>query len=528
MLSYLYLAKYDYENYIKIAQSKSPSSSFKSAYFHAINLDNLPVIYSIGIAKATRHLAIIRRDKGIDAFNNAVDELRKYAAKLSNQLPLDSFKQIVNQSNNQNKSKQSNNTSQFNSFPNKLDYKSYKFADYTSTIADYRKSEIEDDKTSNLMYPSFPLDIFYACYYFNLEKSEDFNKLPNEAKKIIEEMESSNVREITVGNEILSRFYARKVLSALQFKLSKEKEIFENEYLTVDVDSEIDAYNNDNSNALNQNVLNDATIDDLVKYVKNVAQKIRKANDILKVCKDFGLSQSEMSKFDEYINIESIDISELLKNITKVDFGDVDGNFDGFEISGIESGIDLNSIVSSDLADDDDIFYLNYATESLNQYKYESKKSIDDIFILIDKSGSMKGSMKMNASRSIAMAIMMKSLKNLNNVNLLFFDEKTYPNVPLSLKKDRAEILHSLLTIYNDGGTNIKNAIKKASEYSPKKIVLITDAEDNVDCVDLNGKTLITCLIGDKRNNDLEKISKYYFQVSSTNPNQLKKIVNLT
>lgn len=62
------------EECISIARDKSPSSAFNLASI-AARKRSVDGIQTLGVAKATRWLAVIRRDHGEDIFNEAVRTL---------------------------------------------------------------------------------------------------------------------------------------------------------------------------------------------------------------------------------------------------------------------------------------------------------------------------------------------------------------------------------------------------------------------------------------------------------------------
>jgi len=68
------------EKCVEIARQKSPSAAFDLAARAAI-LDGMSQIEALGIAKATRWLAVIRRDYGGGKFEKVVGTLTQTTAK---------------------------------------------------------------------------------------------------------------------------------------------------------------------------------------------------------------------------------------------------------------------------------------------------------------------------------------------------------------------------------------------------------------------------------------------------------------
>jgi hypothetical protein len=68
---------------VEIARLKSPSSAFDLAHRAAV-LAGFAPLPALGIAKATRWLAVIRRDYGMERFNEVVGTL----AAASNSTPM--------------------------------------------------------------------------------------------------------------------------------------------------------------------------------------------------------------------------------------------------------------------------------------------------------------------------------------------------------------------------------------------------------------------------------------------------------
>ncbi|MCE4628118.1 MAG: VWA domain-containing protein [Desulfurococcales archaeon] len=154
---------------------------------------------------------------------------------------------------------------------------------------------------------------------------------------------------------------------------------------------------------------------------------------------------------------------------------------------GVELGGDLERVHPSRLAFPEELFLAELANSRLLLYRKHLNAGLGDVYVLLDKSGSMSGD-KMNWARAVAIALLIKARAQRRRFRLRYFDSIVYKPIEVSpgaRPRVMAEALREIATVKASGGTNITRAIAKAlddlsSVRRASDIVIITDGEDKL------------------------------------------------
>jgi len=207
---------------------------------------------------------------------------------------------------------------------------------------------------------------------------------------------------------------------------------------------------------------------------------------------------------------------------------------DEMTIDKINKVSDFFRILPSQLATDDDIFYLKLAKKELLYRKYLAKKQRKQaLYLLLDVSWSMEGVKTMFATAT-ALSLIEQAINKEATYFLRFFNTRVSELYKVTNKKDVEKI--SIKILNNDffgGGTIIDYAIKTAiddikkdkTKFEHVEIMLITDGEDSIRTrKDVFVNTKLHTTIIDAENNALKEISDTYTKISSR---ELSKKFNL-
>jgi uncharacterized protein with von Willebrand factor type A (vWA) domain len=199
------------------------------------------------------------------------------------------------------------------------------------------------------------------------------------------------------------------------------------------------------------------------------------------------------------------------------------------KMTGYETGSDMERIVASELALPDEMFYLKFAEGGLMMYKREGKRRNKlPIYILIDKSGSMKSMNKIKWAKAVALAFHKEAMNANRDFMLRFFDSLATKRINLSNNTDAItehEGIKKMAGVKPEGATSISTAINVAcsdiKNLNPgvtANVIIITDGGDtfNVEALSALLKDanidLISVMISEE-NEALMKISKRYFRI---------------
>jgi uncharacterized protein with von Willebrand factor type A (vWA) domain len=498
-IEYLLYAKQerDLDLFIALAAKYSPSAVIRYCILHA-SMIGYNQLEALGFAKATRKLAKLRRDYGQNAFDTKVNQLKQQYKSLQQQRMI--------------KPTPKPTTAPAQSQQPVQSPPLYKYGDY-GWLGSYRRNEILSRYTGKMQFDKddqTPLNIFYACYLYNKEKIGQ-ESVP-EIKRLIELIEQNDViQDLTLGNDLVSRFFASCLLNKLSEQLEQKKYI-------------------DNLEGNENYDFDDSILEGLIDT--SVIQSLDQTKKVQTFLKMFGEMAGTGSEqlYSEIIETTQLDLDSLFKVLKEISIilkkGKEQTKLKTGEITDIGLGRDLSKTIPIEFAEpDDDVFYYKYATGTLKQYEYKVKRVPESILLLIDKSGSMNDSRKMLFSRSVAMGITKKYIESSGDIFLLFFDETIFPDMPISVKNDKARFIKELLTLYNSGGTSINTALKSVSKLMDKakpndkfkslnKVVIITDGSDTVSEIDYPFE--IYSIFTEGFNESLKKISKKTFTINDS------------
>ena len=243
--------------------------------------------------------------------------------------------------------------------------------------------------------------------------------------------------------------------------------------------------------------------------IEESKESTRKASVIQKIAGTLaGNEDSDIYYHDNNIN-DDVDVERIIEMLGDGLDGVLEKDDESInEYSDIINDDDLNSMLPSQLALDDDLFYMKYVAKQLLTFKKTTRKKLEPFFILIDKSGSMTNGNRTSISRAIAIKVAREANEYRVDCFLQFFDTQLYPNEPISLNEDKDRFIMELLMLSNDGGTNINNALSTVRNKKLHKLVLITDAEDDVDPSNKPDFKLVTVALN--HNDDLKVMSDEY------------------
>ena len=153
----------------------------------------------------------------------------------------------------------------------------------------------------------------------------------------------------------------------------------------------------------------------------------------------------------------------------------------GIYLSGVKFGNDYNRLLPSELAQDEDLFWLKVATNSLMQYEFkppEGEKK-GPYVMLIDRSGSMSGQ-RWETARAIGIATAFLAARQEREAYTYLFDHR----VMGPFKMNNINDMLAMLEFEADGGTNYDLALQSALQHveadCKTDVIMITDGECSV------------------------------------------------
>lgn len=366
-----------------------------------------------------------------------------------------------------------------------------------------------------------PLEVFHAAYLLLPELVDRPDPLLHEIVRPV--LENNSIRSMTVLDDMFSRIFAAKYLEKLLENLERmskeESERSEGARKALDMMGS-------GTCGLSQEIGGAAARDaaEAAKAVGAVAEKAaedaRRYVENAKAYHGLAAGTGHVLTMGELIDIDFVvDVRKLLDMFRDIAplFEDVFERSRYGEVYDYSLGRDLTRTPPSALAAPDEIFLYRFATATLPQISMRAR-SIASVVIAIDKSGSMARDNKTEWSRAVALALARLARRNSIKGRVFFFDSDTYS--PMDLRS--LDAMKSILSIRNEGGTNIDRALRKADEEAGKigaKIVLITDGIDSVTYKP--SSELITVMVqGD--NETLRSISRKYLVVEPTREGALK------
>jgi len=232
------------------------------------------------------------------------------------------------------------------------------------------------------------------------------------------------------------------------------------------------------------------------RAIGRALERVRNAAAAKAILEKLGAGSSSSLLFEDTLDImldlsKHTDITEIERILSGIRFSLISSPSSGQAprgwVEGLEIGGDIERIHPSRLALPDDIFLVELANSRLLLYQKKTYMDYGDVYVLLDKSGSMSGD-KINWARAVALALLAKARAGRRRFRLRFFDSIVYELIEVRKRaKTRylAEALRKIATVKASGGTNITGALARAVEDSDKgrgrvDIVLITDGEDKL------------------------------------------------
>jgi uncharacterized protein with von Willebrand factor type A (vWA) domain len=418
----------------------------------------------------------------------------------------------------------------------------YKFGLYNYLGAYYANSVLQiAEKIARRkieLNPFLALEIFHAYYLLNLDK---VHPLPRGLEKLVEIVKpieaDKDVRMITVLDDKLSRIAAAKFIVVFEEEIKKKLE----EVMRKSPDPVKNKISNILKLLSQRQEMTEGNMEIFAKDLEQAIDLISSSQELVKTftsaVRSAAVSTSDTVKnvkavegilagvghsitFDDlsWVQYTKVDLNELLRLFTRISalFEKAMIESRHGEVYGRRYGRDLQKIAPSALVMDDDEFYIRYATGRLPVKEQRVSKE-ESIIVVIDKSGSMDTRNKTLWSRAVALALGRLAAKGFySDAKVLFFDESTYPNKPISLKTKEA--IKMITSIKCDGGTSIDTALKTADD-GRSTIILITDGEDKVT---YKPRSRLISVMIDGDNTTLATISDRYLKVEPDEKGALK------
>jgi len=188
------------------------------------------------------------------------------------------------------------------------------------------------------------------------------------------------------------------------------------------------------------------------------------------------------------------DISGLIEAfgrlIAKYDDESGDRAEQGLEHDDMTVGRDLESVLPSELAQEDDLFDAAFLDSKLNQYEMSTKmrKGLGPIIALIDKSGSMTGQLDANVGFSrddfataLALTLARSARKTDRPIHIIGFCGEIRFEIGSETGKLSVDELSTLVGMVSRGGTDfrapVKRGLAKLSAEPDADLVLLTDGD---------------------------------------------------
>ncbi|MCE4606098.1 MAG: VWA domain-containing protein [Desulfurococcales archaeon] len=299
------------------------------------------------------------------------------------------------------------------------------------------------------------------------------------------------------------------------------------------------------------------SIDDekLKKAVESALNKtvesVKAAKELTTFVESFTSGASSMMTLEDAVPelvkmAEKSDVNQLLDNLSGLDIGKIkfsriiDRSIKG-EITGLESGTDLERLHPSQLALPEVMFLASFANQNLLLYEKGLPARQGPVYVLLDKSGSMTGK-KIVWAKTVTLALFKRAISESRWFMIRFFDSVPYPLYKISPRakgREVVKLIDYMVRVKPQGGTDISRAIRtaiqditetKQKRLKPGDIVLVTDGEDRINPADTK-KTLamaklnlIVVMVGGD-NESLRQASDYYMKAYKLSDKEALEVV---
>jgi len=398
----------------------------------------------------------------------------------------------------------------------------YKHGNY-GWLGKLRANEIESTMMSRFnkrVNKELALDVFHAHYLVDLSKRKE----PKEPlKSLIEPIERDrNTRITTVFNELQSKlftvFYIYEVYKKLQDKL-QDMENDDSDSNDIDgLKSLISMLTGGSGGSISYDIM-DKVQNEINSAYRAAKEKTDRTMDNLRAFSSLaGTEKCEFTLGDamELMYVSNVqEIAEVYSKIGTIPVSKPRKDSSRGIVNGVTKGNNISSATVSNLLLPDELFYYRYATKSLT-VRSKAYEVDEDVFILIDASGSMDGR-RTTWARSVAIALLKSMSRSSRNVKVAFFNYGI--TAEYDFKKNPKGTIMGIVSAVSDGGTDIDDALIHADNNIDGTIVCITDGEDDVS---YRPKNKLVSVMIDGDNSHLREVSDLYLSVTTDSRGGLK------
>lgn len=266
--------------------------------------------------------------------------------------------------------------------------------------------------------------------------------------------------------------------------------------------------------------------DDVKKYLsKNagVAENELKVHNVMEIIEKISNNVRERDMDILYV-ARMKEVTERYRRdevISSVPYPD-----DEMTIKNIEDSNELLRVLPTEFIHDDDVFMQKFVKKELQIKDYQARRLKRQVlYLLIDVSGSMRGSRNVYAS-GVALAFVRQALTEGSTYFLRFFDHGIKQLHTVTNEKEAEKMMDILIRQpYSGGGTSITNAIRTAVKditsdpegFEKAEIMLITDGEDSVNLSKNDLKKIrLHSTVVEGHNKDLEELSNSYVELKES------------
>jgi len=362
------------------------------------------------------------------------------------------------------------------------------------------------------------LDVFHSHYLLDLSKKRQPSELLDALIKPVEK--DRELRYSTVFNELESKAFT-------VFYIKRVYEMLDDASYDSDGGDSCDIANN-LMNALSGNGtpnVPDGFKSKLEDIARNAYEKAKRdteqaMDNVKDFCSLAGKGRVELSLGEAMTLMEVTgfrDILELYRKIGSIPVGKPKRDSSRGIVNGVTKGNKVQNATVSSLLLPEELFYYKVATKQLN-IRAKACEVDEDVYILIDASGSMSGK-KTIWARSVSVAILRSLYRSCRSVKVSFFNDGIVNTH--DFKKDPKGTILDIVCTNSYGGTDIDDALIHADDNIDGLIICITDGEDDVS---YRPKNRLLSVMIDGENDHLRSVSDVYMSVTPNAKGGLKLV----
>jgi uncharacterized protein with von Willebrand factor type A (vWA) domain len=274
---------------------------------------------------------------------------------------------------------------------------------------------------------------------------------------------------------------------------------------------------------------------DRVVAVKRVIEGLEPGTLSVFSTEDYGLDLLRLAR--------NADVEAILRALEGLSAWDLGSHRDYVaskrgEKMGFELGSDVERLAPRSLAYPDELFYVRFIQRRLLLYTKVVARRPGEIYVLVDKSGSMSGD-KMLWAKAVTLALYMRALRERREFSVRFFDSQPYSLHSVKKRPRVSEVValfEYIARVKSSGGTDITRALLTAlQDISSKRstentIILITDGIDRVAekpirlMLEKTRSRLVAVMImGD--NKSLENLADEYLRVVKLDQRDILRVI---